>query len=526
MRSLTFSFIFLISSIHFFAGPLCQKNINVIRYDLELTTINIKNFSWNGSLNIRLEIKNYEDTLRIDAQKSLKILAVSVDNELKQFQIIGKSLKIFGPIKRGIHNVKISFESRPPKALLAPWDGGYALHIQPDSSLHVGLACQEQGASMWFPCIDSWSDKADSGMSITIKNIPQSYVAVSNGRKISNHNEESVGTWKWRVINPIHPYNINITIGKFSHLSDTLFSTKSGSVLTLDYYILKKDSLKAIRHFSMVKPMLRCLEEKLGPYPFYEDGYKLVQTPYLGMEHQSCVAYGNNFMNGYKGDLNMTGGLGFDFIILHETIHEWFGNSVTACDISEMWIHEAFTTWSESWYAACVAGKNFQEAYIHKMRYRILNDAPMAGDSENQKPGSSDMYAKGAQIIQGMKYILKNPKWFDSLAFELCAHFKKSNLRSEALYNWLQPHCRIPVKDYFETYLNQKNPPVLFLTKKKAKGYEIRWAGAADQFTFPVYVSHYKFVDLKQGEKKIIQIQNLEAFKDIQKGYFKIEIKA
>jgi hypothetical protein len=488
--------------------------------------MDIRNFSWRGNVIIYADIKKDEDTLQINAQKSIKILAVSIDNEQKGFQVNERILKIFGPIKNGIRSLKILYESRPPKAILAPWDGGYAIDILPDSSLHVGMACQEEGASLWFPCIDSWSDKADSGMNIIIKNIPKTYMAVSNGRRISTRQEELSGTWKWKVVNPIHPYNINITIGRFSHLSDTLSSKKSGSVLTLDYYILKKDSLKALKHFSMVKPMLRCLEDKLGPYPFYEDGYKLVQTPYLGMEHQSCVAYGNNFMNGYKGDLNMTGGLAFDFIILHETIHEWFGNSVTACDISEMWIHEAFTTWAESWYAACFSRRNYQEVYIHKMRYRILNDAPMAGDPVNQKPGSSDMYAKGAQVVQGIKYVLKNPAWFDSLALELCDRFKKSYIRSVDLYAWLHPKCRIPAKDYFESYLNQQNPPVLLLTKKKINVYEMQWAGTTKHFSFPVYISQNEFVDLKQGEKKIIQIRKWDVFKDIQKGYFRIEIKS
>jgi aminopeptidase N len=526
MMRIVFSFFWMILSLQIFWCSNCPKNINVIHYDLDLTSVDIRNFSWNGSVIIRMDIKKYEDTLHINAQKSLKILRVSIDNEQKRFQVNGKVLKIFGPLNNGIHTIKIFFESRPPKSFLAPWDGGYALDVLPDSSLHVGVACQEEGASIWFPCIDSWSDKADSGMSLTIKNIPRSYMAVSNGRKISKHHEESAGTWKWKAVNPIHPYNINITIGKFSHLTDTLFSKQSGRVLTLDYFILKKDSLKALKHFSMVKPMLRCLEEKLGPYPFYEDGYKLVQTPYLGMEHQSCVAYGNNFMNGYKGDLNMTGGLAFDFIILHETIHEWFGNSVTACDISEMWIHEAFTTWAESWYAACLAGNKYQENYIYKMRYRIVNDAPMKGDSFNQKPGSSDMYAKGAQVIQGIKYILKNPSWFDSLAFELCVQFKKSNISAKQLYDWFQPQCRASVKDYFESYMNQQNPPALLLTKKKTDVYEMHWTGVTKRFAFPVYISQNEFVDLKQGEKKIIQIRKWDVFKDIQKGYFRIEIKS
>ncbi|MCX8080968.1 MAG: M1 family aminopeptidase [Bacteroidia bacterium] len=464
------------------------------------------------------------DTIILNAQKSIRVVEIYANGQQAKFLHHPPFLKIYDFPKSQRTKLIIQFESRPPLAKNAPWDGGYVLKHTTDGFYHVGLACQEDGASLWFPCNDLWQDKADSGMLLTVRNIPKPYVAASNGKKISTAADENSGTWIWKVINPIHAYNINITLAPFAHISDTLFSAKANNILTLDYYVLKTDSLKAVRHFTMVKPMMRCFEEKLGPYPFYEDGYKLIQTPYLGMEHQSAVAYGNGYQNGYMGDLKMTGDHEFDFIVVHETLHEWFGNSVTAFDISDMWIHEALTTWAESWYAACLYGNDKQEAYIHKMAYRIMNDAPMAGDPLKHKPGSADMYPKGAMMIQGIKYILKSQEWFDSLGFYICKMYAKKNISAEDLIRLLENKCTVDVRAYFNAYLHSDTPPALVLKLKKKNLYEANWDRAPKNFAFPVFTSSQKKTLLKSGKKIILTIENLEKWKNLQKGYFHYRI--
>ena len=261
----------------------------------------------------------------------------------------------------------------------------------------IASTCQGDGASLWWPCKDHMYDEPDS-MLISV-NVPDNLMDVSNGRlrSVVRH-ENKTATYNWFVANPINNYGVNINIGDYVHFSE-IFNGEKGA-LDCDYYVLRENLEKAKEQFKQAPMMLAAFEHWFGPYPFYEDGYKLVEAPYLGMEHQSSVTYGNGFENGYRGtDLSSTGwGLKFDFIIIHESGHEWFANSITYEDIADMWVHESFTNYSENLYVEYYYGKKAGADYVLGSRKNIRNDRPVTGTYNVNSRGSGDMY------VQGWKY--------------------------------------------------------------------------------------------------------------------------
>jgi len=499
-----------------------KKNYNVLFYALNMHLLNQEEFSWKGTVTIYAHLNQDTDTLILDAQKTVEIRTISINDENKTFLHHPPFLKIPLRLKKNSRvKIQLSFISTPPFSGNLPWEGGYVSLRTSRGCWWAGIACQEAGASLWWPCKTDWNDKADSGCIIRITGIPSSCNAVANGRLLyQKTHTDSLQEFTWQVKNPIHPYNMNITLGPFVHFSDTLFSQVKNQFLTLDYYVLPEHKEKAIKHFSMVKPMIHCLEKALGPYPFYEDGYKLIETPYLGMEHQSAVAYGNQYKEGYLGDKKMTAGLDFDFIILHESIHEWFGNFLTASDISDMWIQEAMTTWAESLYASCRYGDSLQEKYVQFMRYRIQNDAPMVGDSKASQPGSADMYPKGALMIQGLRYLSKDKNLFLSFPKALLNHFAQHPVGTKDFIDFSEKYFGIPLRAYFNTYLFQASPPVLMVKKAGKNRYELQWKKVKKGFGFPIYLDKEKTIFLNSGQKKFLVISDLETFKALQKGYF------
>ena len=291
----------------------------------------------------------------------------------------------------------------------------------------MSVACQGLGASVWYPCKDHQSDEPDNGASLSII-VPDTLVAVGNGRlknKISNNNGTT--TYTWEVKDPINNYNIIPYIGKYVNWSDTLQGEKG--TLDLSYWVLDYNLEKAKKQFEQVKPMLRCFEYWFGPYPFYEDGYKLVESPHLGMEHQSAVAYGNGYQNGYRGmDLSGSGwGIKWDFIIVHESAHEWFANNITTKDIADMWVHESFANYSETLYTEWLFGKEAGNEYNYGIRRRIENDRPIIGPYGVNKEGSGDMYYKGGNMLQTIRHAINDDEKFRNILRGLNQNFLSSN---------------------------------------------------------------------------------------------------
>jgi aminopeptidase N len=402
--------------------------------------------------------------------------------------------------------IRVYYSGKPTIAKRAPWDGGFVFSKDKQGKPWIGVACQGDGASLWFPCKDSQTDEPDNGVSIKVT-VPNGLMNVSNGRLLGSEDLKNGYTrWDWEVKNPINNYNITVNIADYAHIHDT------HNGLDLDYYVLKENEEKAKTHFEEVKPMLDCFESKFGKYPFAEDGYKLVETPYLGMEHQSAVAYGNGYKKGYQGtDLSDTGiGLLFDFIIVHESGHEWFGNSITSKDVADMWIHEGFTCYSESVFVECQYGYEKAQTYINGLKRNVLNDKPIMGQFDVANEGSGDMYYKGALMLNTIRHILNDDaKWW-KLLLSYSEKFRHKIIDNRMVLAYFERETGLNLKPVFNQYLKYKNIPVLEL-KITNKLLEYRWKTDEPNFAMPI--------DIKiKGKETRLQPTN-----EWQKSTFKVK---
>ncbi|RYZ79104.1 MAG: M1 family peptidase, partial [Proteobacteria bacterium] len=308
-------------------------------------------------------------------------------------------------LKKGVGKVvRFYYSGTPIAAPRAPWQGGFDWKKDNNGKPFVGVAVQGTGASLWYPVKDTQTDEPDRGATIKVA-VPNGLMNVSNGRfKGSTDLKNGYTRWDWEVKSPINTYDITVNIGDYVHIHDNYKG------LDLDYYVLRYNEAKAKKHFEEVKPMMDCFQSKFGKYPFTEDGYKLVETPYLGMEHQSAVAYGNGYQNGYLGnDYSGTGvGMSFDYITIHESGHEWFGNSITSKDIADMWIHEGFTMYSEAVYVECTLGYAKAVEYMGGIRNNIHNYEPIIGQFGVNNEGSGDMYPKGAWMLHTIRHVIND----------------------------------------------------------------------------------------------------------------------
>jgi len=380
--------------------------------------------------------------------------------------------------------LRFYYSGNPLVAKNAPWDGGFVFKKDSNGKDFIAVAVQGTGASLWYPVKDSQTDEPDKGATIKVA-VPNGLMDVSNGRfKGSEDLGNGYTRWDWEVINPINTYSITVNIADYVHIHDKLDD------LDLDYYVLRENEEKAKIHFEAdVKPMMQCFQAKFGKYPFWEDGYKLVETPYLGMEHQSAVAYGNRYKKGYMGrDLSGTNiGLLFDFIVIHETGHEWFGNSITSKDIADMWIHEAFTTYSESVYIECLKGYDEAMKYINGQSKNILNDKPVIGFYGVNKEGSGDMYNKGALLINTLRHIVKNDdKWW-AMLLKYSETYKKQIIDTQTVIDFFNKETGKDLTPIFEQYLKHTSIPTLVLKKYKNR-FQYKWQTDVPNFEMPVDV--------------------------------------
>jgi len=339
---------------------------------------------------------------------------------------------------------------------------------------------QGTGASLWYPNKDHLSDESEEA-EIHIA-APNGLMNVSNGRFLGKEKlDENFTQWNWKVTNPINNYNIILNIGDYVHFSDRY------KELDLDYYVLSYNLEKAEKQFEQVKPMMECFYEKIGPYPFPEDSFKLIETPFLGMEHQSGVAYGNGFKNGYLGrDLSGTGvGLKWDFIIIHESGHEWFGNSITAADIADMWIHESFTAYTEAIFIECEWGKEDALTYIKGTRRSVGNKTPIIGDYGVNSEGSGDMYYKGSNMLNTIRSVVNNDElWWNTLK-NFTATYKHQQIDTPTVIQFFEEETGNDLKAIFTQYLNYtKLPHLAFKEENNAVFY--RWETDVENFNMPI----------------------------------------
>jgi len=433
-----------------------------------------------------------QDSMQIDLQYPMLMDFVKWGNEKLPFKRDGNVYWIKYPFshwkKGAVETINIGYHGAPRLAVNPPWDGGFIWTKDSTGKPWIAVACQGLGASCWWPCKDIQSDEPDSGMDMTYR-VPHGLTCIANGKLVQQRGLTGDYTqWHWQVKNPINTYDATFYIGDYIRWHDTLMGEKGK--LDLDFCALRYNEAKARKQFEVVKPMLHCFESKMGPYPFYEDGYKLVEAPYLGMEHQSAVAYGNKYLMGYLGmDRSGTGqGLNFDFIIVHESGHEWFGNNITAKDIADNWIHEGITTYSETLFAECLLGKDAAFQYCRGEWRNIRNDRPVIGDYGVQNEGSNDMYDKGAAVIHMIRMMINDDDEFFKILRGLNETFYHSTVTSADVEKYISRQSGLKLRAFFDQYLRTTDIPKLEYYIKNKKLY-YHFNNVVPGFTLPINVT-------------------------------------
>lgn len=467
---------------------------DVLRYDIAVTP-DFSSHSITGKTTIQYKVveERHNDYLQIDLQQPLHIDTIFYNGKLyinypaKPYYREGNVWHIPLPKSplNSIQTISIAYSGAPRKAKRAPWDGGWIFTYDSLQRPWMTVACQGLGASVWFPCKDHQSDEPDSGASLTMI-VPDTLVAVGNGRLRQKKNlGNGQCSWTWEVKNPINNYTIIPYIGKYVNWHEVYTGEKGN--LDCDYWVLDYHLTKAKVQFTQVPLMLKAFEHWFGPYPFYEDGYKLIEAPHLGMEHQSAVAYGNKFENGYLGsDLSGTGwGLKWDFIIIHESGHEWWGNNITAKDIADMWLHEGFTNYSETLFTDYYYGTTAGNAYCRGTRKRIRNDRPIIGHYGVNEEGSADMYYKGGNLLHTIRQLIQDDEKFRQILRGLNKDFYHQTVTTRQIENYISGKSGMDLSRIFDQYLRTTEIPVL---EYKISGQKLlyRWTHCIQDFKMPV----------------------------------------
>ncbi|MBB6370295.1 M1 family metallopeptidase [Chryseobacterium shigense] len=437
---------------------------DVKKYDLSVEP-DFAQKSIKGYNKISFEItKDVTDPVfQIDLQKPMKADKVEADFPVANYKqdrdfIFVTAKKKF---KKGEKfSIDVTYSGNPAIARNAPWDGGWLFTKDEKGNPWMSAADEGIGASIWLPTKDIWSDEPENGVVMKIIT-PNDLVGVGNGRLTGKKTEGNKTTYTWEVKNPINAYSIIPNIGKYVNFKDT-FTGEKGK-LDLDYWVLDYNLEKAKKQFQQVKPMLSAFEYWFGPYPFYEDSYKLVDSPYLGMEHQSNVAYGNGYQNGYRGiDFSGTGvGLNWDYIIIHESGHEWFANNITAKDQADMWIHEGFTMYSEVLFTEKYMDKKSADLYAVGIRNKIDNDVPIIGKYGVRNEGSGDMYPKGASMLHTIRQVINNDEKFRQILRGLGKDFYHQTVTTKQIEDYMSSKSGIDLSSIFNQYLRTIKIPTL-----------------------------------------------------------------
>jgi aminopeptidase N len=471
-----------------------ERRYNVLKYEISFTP-DYENKSISGSNTITY-LDSGNAIIQIDLQLPLEIDSIIQDNHSLIFKREGNAFHVETPDKDHTkknclacqRKITVFYHGNPQIAVKPPWGGGFIFDRDSLGRPWISVACEGTGASVWYPCKDYLGDEPDSGATLTII-VPDSLVAVGNGRLIKKIKpSKGLTSWTWAVVNPINNYDIIPYIGKYAYFAHTYYGQKGS--LACSFWVLDYDLQKAKKHFTVVDSMLSCFEYWFGPYPFYEDGYKLVQAPYLGMEHQSNIAYGNHFREGYDGmDLSGTGwGLKWDFMIVHESGHEWFGNNITCKDIADEWIHESFTNYSETLYTGNYFGRNAGDAYCIGCRKNIENKNPIIQYyGVNHEPEGTDEYYKGANMIHTIRQVIHNDELFRRVLRGLNQNFYHQTVTATDIQNYINKISGIDFTPVFNQYLRDTLIPVLEY-KFEDKNILYRWANCRPDFNMPVRV--------------------------------------
>ena len=477
-----------------------------------------------GSNTITYNFLKSSKKMQIDLQPPLKITKIEQNGKLLNFESIGNAhfIQLVDNQKKGSTNsIKVYYEGKPKEAVRAPWDGGLSWKRDSNGKHFIATSCQGIGASIWWPNKDHMYDEVDS-MLISV-NVPKDLVNVSNGRLRKVEDFVNTKTFHWFVSNPINNYGVNINIGDYVSFSE-IYEGEKGP-LDMVYYVLRDNIERAKTHFKDAPKMMDAFEHWFGPYPFYEDSFKIVEVPYLGMEHQSSITYGNRYMKGYLGrDLSRTGwGLKFDYIIIHEAGHEWFANNITYKDIADMWIHESFTTYSENLYLDYHYGKEASSDYVIGTRFSISNKSPMIGPYGVNRRGS-DIYTKGANVLHTLRQIANDDEKWRMILRGLNKKFYHQTVESKQIEDYISLNIGFDLSTFFNQYLRDIRIPN-FEYRIEDGVLTYRWVNVIEKFTMPleIEVLEKKIILYPETTKKSIKI-NSDKIK-INRNYYVNSIK-
>jgi len=459
---------------------------DLTHYDLQVEVDPDERFI-SGNNTIRYIVLEEHNSMQIDLQPPMIIEKIIQNGKELTFTSEGNAhfIQLQKPQEKGKeYDLTVYFYGKPREAIRAPWDGGFSWSTDSNGKHFIATSNQGIGASVWWPNKDHYYDEPENGLDISIT-IPNDLVAVSNGRLRTIEENSETKTWHWKVLNPINNYGVNINIGDYVHFGETYEGEKG--ILDMDYYVLRENKAKAKKQFKQAPKMMEAFEHWFGPYPFYEDSFKLVEVPYLGMEHQSSITYGNNYKNGYLGrDLSSTGwGLKFDFIIIHESGHEWFANNITHIDVADMWIHEGFTAYSENLYVDYYFGKQASSEYVIGTRKSIRNDRPIIGTYGVNKEGSGDMYSKGANILHTLRQLIENDEKWRQILRDLNSTYYHQTVSSKEIEECLSDLSGIDLTEFWDQYLRTTMIPIVEY-KVNEKDLSFRYVYTIENFDMPV----------------------------------------
>ena len=459
---------------------------DVTHYHLKVK-VNPSEKTIEGSNTISYKVLEPKEVMQIDLQTPMKIDKILQDGKEVFYSSEGNAhfLKLQKKQEKGKEEkITIYFSGKPIVARRPPWDGGFTWSKDSNGKHFIATSNQGIGSSVWWPLKDHPSEEPDNGVTISVTT-PKDLMDVSNGRLIKVIETDTTKTWVWQVVNPINAYGVDINIGDYVHWGEKYKGEKG--MLDMDYYVLRENEAKAKEQFKQAPMMMEAFEHWFGPYPFYEDGYKLVEAPYLGMEHQSSVTYGNKYENGYLGrDLSGTGwGLKFDFIIIHESGHEWFANNITNKDVADMWIHEGFTAYSENLYLDYFFGKKASSEYVLGTRNNISNDRPIIGVYNVDNSGSGDMYYKGANILHTVRQLIENDEKWRSILRGLNKQFYHQTVTTRQIEEYISKESGIDLTAFWNQYLRTtKIPKVEYSIERN--DLKFRYVNTVENFDMPV----------------------------------------
>lgn len=470
---------------------------DVLFYDLSVS-VNFAERRIEGTNIIHYRATQDFTRLQLDLFDNLMLGSIRQGGVSLPYEREGNAVFVRFPtkqVKGQTYQLTVVYGGHPIVARYPPWDGGFTWKKDAAGQPWLGVSCQHKGASLWWPNKDHPSDEPDS-MRIRVT-VPTGLMAVSNGQLRSTTPLAGGQTlYNWFVSYPINNYCVTLNVANYATFAETYTAT-DGSIMPCDYYVLPENINKAKGHFKQVQPMLKCFEEWFGKYPFDRDGYALVETPYLGMEHQGAVAYGNKYQNGYLGnDMSGTGvGLAWDYIIVHESGHEWFGNSLTAADNADLWIQEGFTTYSEVLYTECQQGYEAACRYAEGLQKGIQNAVPLVSVVGVNAQPTGDIYPKGANLLHTIRNVLNNDALWKKTIRGFAEAFKHQVLSTPQVIAYFEQATGHKLKPIFRQYLYHAPAPALeYRLQEQGNKATLSYRLEADEkdFGLPIKVGYGK----------------------------------